>query len=128
MLDLQTCWYGDLNDTTKGWMGRKGGGHQIGGPLCPPAVRPRCLQEPETLQSCVSFALSERAIRCHGQSSVPRLRSGALVAAVTRKAETTKHGPVGDAGPVQRLAPGVGCKGVAQHGSDKGRAESCNVW
>lgn len=32
VLDLQTCWYGDLNDMTKGWMGRKGGGHQIGGP------------------------------------------------------------------------------------------------
>lgn len=100
-----------------------------GSPLS--ACRPAPLspeQEPETLQSCVSFALSERAIRCHGQSSVPRLRNGALVAAVTRKAETTKHGPVGDAGPVQCLAPGVGCKGVAQHGSDKGRAESCNVW
>lgn len=50
VLDLQTCWYGDLNDMTKGWMGRKGGGRQIGGPPCPPADRPRCLQSrsPET--------------------------------------------------------------------------------
>lgn len=81
--------------------------------------------------SPVSFALSERDLhlgRCHGQSSVPRLRNTALVAAVSRKAETTKYGPC-DSGTepdaCSALAPGE--QMVSQDGSNKSTAESCDA-
>lgn len=68
VLSLQICWYGDLNDKTRGRVGRGGGQSpgrpaRVGAPVssCRPAA-PSAERAPRPAESRASFALSERAL------------------------------------------------------------------
>lgn len=71
VLGLQVCWFGDLDDATKGAVGGQSPGRRQGGP--PSVVPLPPVQSPAPAESRASFALSGRAPCPAGAGGDPRV-------------------------------------------------------
>lgn len=71
VLGLQICWFGDLDDATKGAVGGQSPGRLQGGP--PSVVPLPPVQSPAPVESRASFALSGRAPCPAGAGGDPRV-------------------------------------------------------